>query len=107
MKRNPLMGNFVWGAHGRGAGIVVVEFPEVQRAVCFRAALYINDSGWTKVGPGEFLFACPDQFHRLACGLGQTRSFYRDLAGVLATIGGTGIGDDDVDSIFLKMKCFY
>src|SRR5207247_267633 len=100
MKRNPLMGNFIWSAHGSGAGIVIVEFPEVQRAVGFRAALYIDDSGGTKVGPSELLFACPDQFHRFACGLGQTRSFYRDLAGVLATVSGTGIGNDDADIIF-------
>src|SRR5262249_15118403 len=52
---------------------------------------------WTKIGPGEFLFARPHQLHWFSRCLGQTRSLNRTLPSMLATISRARIGHHHPD----------
>src|SRR6266404_623121 len=43
--------------------MVVVKFPRRERAVGCEAALHLDDASRTKIGPSEFFFASPYDFH--------------------------------------------
>ena len=92
-----LVGDVVRRGDAGGAGVVVVELPRDERAVLARAASDLDEAGGAQVRPGELLLARPDDLDRLAGGLGQTRRFDRRVAGVLAAVGGAGVGDEDAD----------
>ena len=89
-----------------GAGVVVVKLPRGNRAVIFDAALDVDDAGGTKVGPGEFFFARPDELHGFARGSRQARGFHGALAGVFAAITRTSVGHDHAHLFFLNAKRF-
>src|SRR6267142_7268276 len=80
--------------------MVVVKFPCSERAVGSEAALRLDDAGGTKIGPGEFFFARPNDFHGMTSRTGQASGFQRGLAGVLSAIGGTGVRHDHAHAAF-------
>ena len=55
----------------------------------------LHEAGGAEVGPGEFLFAGPDEFHRLAGGLGEARRLDGSFSGVFAAVAGAHVGLDD------------
>src|ERR1051325_3421843 len=97
MKVTFLPGNVVRTFERRWAGIIVVEFPSNNGAVFSRPTAHVDDTARPEIGPCEFLFACPGDFHRLSGGFGQASSFDGRLSGMLAAITRTSIGNDDAD----------
>src|SRR5437762_11488787 len=77
MKFGLLVGNVVQRADARSAGVVVVKFPRRDRAVVADAAGDLDHPRRTKVRPGEFLLARPDELYWFLCSPGQTRGFHR------------------------------
>src|SRR5229473_2142975 len=84
--------------------MVVVKFPCSERAVGSEATLHLDDAGGTKIGPGEFFFARPNDFHGMTSRAGQASGFQRGLAGVLSSIGGTGVRHDHANAAFGNME---
>src|SRR6266478_2677366 len=82
------------------AGVIVVKVPGEEFAVGSDGAFDFDDAGGTEVRPSEFFFAGPDDFDGAACGAGEARGFDGGVAGVLASVGGAGVGDDDADIVF-------
>ena len=86
--------NVVRALEAGAAGVVVVKLPGDDRAVLAGAAADFDDAAGPEVGPGEFLFARPRHFHRLARGSGEASGFDGRFAGVLAAVAGAGVGND-------------
>ena len=80
-------------------------FPGGERAVGADAAFYFDHAGGTKIRPGEFFFAGPDEFYGTARGAGDACGFEGGVAGVFAAVGGAGVWNDDADGAIWKMKC--
>src|SRR3977135_775126 len=80
--------------------MVVVKFPRGERAVGCHATLNLDDAGGTKIGPGEFFLARPNDFHVTPSSAGQTSGLQRSVAGVLSAIGGTGVRHDHTNAAF-------
>src|SRR6266446_9040790 len=106
MKLIKLIRNVVLSLNGCGPGVVVVKLPRGDRAIALDAALDIDHAGRPKIGPGEFFFACPDEFDRLAGCFRQTRGLDRAFAGMFAAVTRASIGDDDANFVFRNVKCF-
>ena len=104
MKFYLLVGHVVGRLNSCRAGVVIVELPRGECAVILRTALDLNDSSRTKISPGKFLFACPDQFHRPSGGLSQPGCFYRSIPGVLASVSRAGIRNDHAHVIQAQVK---
>src|SRR5208282_5743436 len=83
-----LVGDRVGSGDTRAAGIVVVKLPGGEPTVLRYAALDLDHSRRTEIGPGEFLLARPEQAHRTICGAGQPRRLDSGFAGVLSAVGG-------------------
>src|ERR1017187_3747624 len=79
------------------AGVVVVMLPGDEGAVVRDGGLELHEAGGAEVGPGELLFAGPDELDRLASGLGETGGFDGSFAGVLASVARAHVGLDDAD----------
>src|SRR6267142_7231820 len=84
--------------------MVVVKFPCSERAVGSEAALHLDDAGGTKIGPGEFFFARPNDFYGMTSRAGQASGFQRGVAGVLSAIRGTGVRHDHANAAFRNVK---
>ena len=84
--------------------MVVVKFPCSERAVGSEAALHLDDAGGTKIGPGEFFFARPNDFYGMTSRAGQASGFQRGVAGVLSAIRGTGVRHDHANAAFENME---
>src|SRR3954453_6363237 len=95
MKCNALIRHLIGCEHRRRSGVVIVVFPEQQRAVFFRAAAYVDYARGAEVCPGEFLFSAPHELYWFACGLCQARGFDCCLACMFASVCGTSVGNDD------------
>ena len=95
MELDELVVNVVGSADGGGAGIVVVILPGGEGAVAAHAGFDFDEAGGAEIGPGEFFFAGPDDFDRLAGGFGKARGFDGGLAAVLATVAAAHVGLDD------------
>src|SRR6267143_1214441 len=80
--------------------MVVVKFPRGERAVGCDATLNLDDAGGTKIGPGEFFLARPNDFYGTPSSAGQTSGLQRSVAGVLSAIGGTGVRHDHKNAAF-------
>jgi hypothetical protein len=104
MKFDALIRNDVGSFNPRRAGIVIVKFPRGERAVAGNPALDFDNARGPEIRPGELFLASPDQFHGTACGARQTRSFQCGVAGVLASIGGTGVWHDYANGAFRNVK---
>src|SRR6185369_17008516 len=81
-----------------------MKLPRRDLAVIAHSACDVDYTGGTEVSPREFLFARPDELHRFARCLCESRRFNCGLAGVLAAIPGAGVGDDDANAIFRNSK---
>src|SRR5262245_44116393 len=81
-----------------------MKFPGSDLSIVAHTALDFDHSGGTKVGPGEFLFASPDEFDRFAGGFRQSRSLNSGFARMLSAIGRTGIRYDHSYAIFWYAK---
>ena len=79
-------------------------FPGDQRAIVVGAAADLNQSGGTEIGPGKFLFACPDNLDRLAGCLGQTRCFNGGFARMFAAVAAAHVGLNHANFLRRKMK---
>ena len=79
------------------AGVVVVMLPGDEGAVVRDGGFEFHEAGGAEVGPGELLFAGPDELDRLAGGLGETRGLDGRFAGVFAAIARAHVGLDDAD----------
>src|ERR1019366_6424393 len=89
---------YVIGCREAGvAGVVVVMLPGDEGAVVRDGGFEFHEAGGAEVGPGELLFARPDELHRLAGGLGETRGFDGSFAGLLASVTRAHVGLDDPD----------
>jgi len=106
VKFDVLVRDGVWSSDSRGAGIVIVEFPGSECAVGRYAAFDFDYAGWTEIGPGELLFARPDNFHGLACGSREPCGFEGRIGRVFTAIGRAGIGHDHADVFFGEMEGF-
>src|SRR6266851_4056910 len=84
--------------------MVVVKFPCSERAVGSEATLHLDDAGGTKIGPGEFFFARPNDFHGMTSRAGQASGFQRGVAGVLSAIRGTGVRHNHANAAFGNME---
>src|SRR5229473_6069311 len=84
--------------------MVVVKFPCSERAVACEAALNLDDAGGTKIGPGKFFFARPNDFHGTPSRAGQASGLQRGVAGVLSAIRGTSVRHDHANAAFGNMK---
>ena len=104
MKDDTLVGNFVVRANSRGSGIVVVELPCRERAVCANASGNVNHASGTKIGPGEFLFTRPYHLDRALGGARQPCRLDCRLAGMLAAVGRAGIRHQHAHPIFRNPK---
>src|SRR5579859_1369356 len=104
MEFDPLVRNFVRRAHARRAGVVVVELPGKQSAVRIRCALDLYNSRWAEIGPGELLFACPNQTHRFAGGFRQARTLDCCLAAVLPPVSRSGVRHEHAHIFFLHVE---
>src|SRR6266852_5320186 len=80
--------------------MVVVKFPPRERAVGGDAALDLDDAGGAKVGPGEFFFTRPNDFHGMPSRAGHASGLQRGVAGVLPAIRGTGVRHDHAHATF-------
>src|SRR5439155_13053006 len=106
MKLIKLIRNVVLSLNGCGSGVVVVKLPGGDRAVVLHAALDIDHPSGTKIGPSEFFFAGPDEFHRLARSFRQTRGLDRALAGVFPAAARAGVRNDDANFVLGNVKSF-
>src|ERR1700732_5501536 len=104
MKFGADVGNGVGSFDSGGAGMIVVEVPGDELAIGSDCAFYFDYACGAEVSPGEFFFACPNNFDRPVRGAGEARGFYRGVTGVLATVGGAGVGDDYADGDFGSVK---
>jgi len=84
--------------------VVIVEVPGEEFSVGRDGAFYFDDSSGAEIGPGEFFFAGPDNFYRTTCGAGQARGFDCGVSGVLAAVGGAGVGNDYANICFGDAK---
>src|SRR6266850_636927 len=84
--------------------MVVVKFPCSERAVCGDTALDLDDASRTKIGPGEFFFTRPNNFHGMPSRAGQASGLQRGVAGVLSAIRGTGVRHDHANAAFGNME---
>src|SRR6266850_226566 len=84
--------------------MVVVKFPGRERAVGCEATLNLDDAGGTKVGPREFFFARPNDFHGMPGRAGQASGLQRGVTGVLSAIRGTGVRHDHANAAFGNME---
>src|SRR5713226_9447246 len=100
MKFSAHVGDSVGRFDSGGAGMIVVKVPSEELAVGGDGAFDFDNACGTEVRPSEFFFAGPDDFDRTACGAGKAGRFDRGVAGVLAAVGGAGVGDDDADIAF-------
>src|SRR5262249_27651995 len=75
--------------------MVIVKFPSGELARVVDGRFDFDQAGWTEVGPSELFLACPDNLDRMTSGARQARCFERGAAGVLSTVGGAGVGDDN------------
>src|SRR6266481_8074056 len=80
--------------------MVVVKFPRRERAVSCEAALHLDDASRTKIGPSEFFFASPYDFHGTPGRAGQASGLQRGVAGVLSAIRGTGVRHNHAHATF-------
>src|SRR5262245_19454000 len=78
--------------------------PGSERAVGVDAGFYVDHASGPEIGPGELLFAGPDEFHGTIGGVSDASGFESSVAGVLATISRTSVGDDDADRAVGKTK---
>src|SRR2546430_14627399 len=86
MKRDALVRDFIRRTHRGRTGVVIVELPEDESAIGLCSTTYVDYARRTEIGPGKFLFARPDQFHRFSRSFRQPRRFDSRFAGVLASI---------------------
>src|SRR6476661_68554 len=84
--------------------MIVVKFPRSECAVRCEAAPYLDDAGGTKIGPGKFFFARPNDFHRTLRRTGQAGGLQRGVAGVLSAVRGTSIWHDHPNAAFGNME---
>src|SRR5207249_6404445 len=105
MKLNVMVGNVVGRADPSRSGVVVVELPRDNFAVCSCRSLYINYAGGSKVGPGELLFTRPNELHGFASCLGQARGFNGSVPHVLPAVCCPGVRDDHAYLLFGNAKC--
>src|SRR6267378_7230444 len=84
--------------------MVVVKFPRGERAVRGDATLDLDDASGTKIGPGEFFFARPNDFHGTPGSAGQASGLQRGVAGVLSAVRGTGVRHDHANAAFGNVK---
>src|SRR5437868_2332353 len=92
MKRRSLIGDVVGGIQARRTGVVVVALPCHDRSIVAYAALDVDDSRGTEISPGKFFFPGPCDFDGLARGFRKTGRFDGGIAGVLPSVGRTGVG---------------
>src|SRR5437763_1702502 len=88
----------------RRSRVDVYKIPRGQGALIIQTCFGLDEGGWTEIGPGKFLFSSPAQRNRTAGGLCQTRSFDRDLAGMLAAKSSAEIRNNDLGALIGKMK---
>src|SRR5258706_16355922 len=72
-----LIRDVVGRINSRRTGMVVVKFPRRERAVRCEAALHLDDASRTKIGPSEFFFASPYDFHGTPGRAGQASGLQR------------------------------
>ena len=104
MKSNVVVGNVVFDLNARAAGVVVVKLPRGNRAVRLDSALDIDHAGRSKISPGEFFFARPDELHWFVRCFCEPRGFNRALAGMFAAVTRAGVGNNDANFVFGNMK---
>src|SRR2546428_4815037 len=83
-----------------------MKLPRGDRSVVAHAARHVDHAGWTKVCPGEFLFAGPQELHRFAGRLCESSCFDGDIACVLAAVARAGVGHDHANPLFWNSKRF-
>src|SRR5712664_1572297 len=99
-----LIRNVVGSFDSRRTGMVVVKIPRRERAVGCEAALHLDDAGGTKIGPGKFFFARPNDFHGMPGRAGQASGLQRGVAGVLSAVRGTSVRHDHANAAFRNME---
>src|SRR5215471_11994682 len=80
------------------AGVVVVKLPSGELATRVESAFYFDEARRAEIGPGEFLFARPNEFDGTVGGFRKTRGLDGGVARMFAAVGRTGIGHDDTDT---------
>src|SRR5215467_10870049 len=106
MKDDTLIGNFVVGANAGRSRVVVVKLPGGDQAVWGCSARDIYNAGWPKVGPGELLFAGPNNSYRMLGCARQTGGLDRGFARMLAAISRAGVGHQHANLFFRHAKSF-
>ena len=76
-----------------------MKLPGRDRAVAPRAGRDLDHAAGTEIRPGELLLPRPDDLDRLAGRLRQPRRLDGRVAGVLAAVGGAGVGDLDAHAL--------
>src|SRR5947207_3694244 len=104
MKLRPCIWHLIERANRGSSRVIVVKVPGGEHAVLANSSVHLDHSGGAEIGPGHFLRARPDHPHRFARRFSQTSGFRGGLFAVLASVAGTGIGNDDADLLFGKTE---
>src|SRR5260221_9905692 len=100
MKLNQLIGDVVRSLDSGAAGIVIVKFPSSEFSIGGNSAFDFDHSRGAEIGPSEFFFAGPDNFHRTVCSARQSGGFQSSVAGMFSAVGRASIGNDDANAVF-------
>src|SRR5262249_3085627 len=65
----------------------------------------VDHTRGAEVGPGEFLFARPDNFDRFFGRASETRGLDGGFTGVLAAVSGAGVRHEHANAFLGNMKC--
>src|ERR1700676_1959078 len=82
------------------AGMIVVKIPGDEFAFGSDGAFDLDDASRAEVSPGEFFLASPNDLDGTAGSAREAGSFDSGVAGVLAAVGRSRVGDDDADICF-------
>ena len=83
-----LVGHHIRHFDAGGSRVIVMKFPRSDGAIVCHAAIHLYQSARPEIGPGEFLFPCPDKLHGFLGGFGQVRCLQGRLTGMFATLAG-------------------
>src|SRR5260370_16854891 len=83
-----------------------MKLPGRDDSIFIGAAANVDHAGGTEIGPGELLFARPDELHRFSSGFCQTSGYDAALAGVFTAIAGAGVGHDDAHAVLGNSEGF-